>query len=126
MFFIVCWNHIQLCKEGVFLDYSELGAPPVTSLAELQHVAKLLENDEEDNMPALKAWLAMLVAPGSSLGGARPKANFRNTDGSLWIRIPINNVIINKVCFILFFFHYAIKYLVTTCLSALGLSTLRK
>lgn len=76
---------VRLCKEGIFLDHSELGAPPVTSLAELQHVAKLLENDDEDNMPALKAWLAMLVAPGSSLGGARPKANFRNTDGSLWI-----------------------------------------
>ncbi len=27
----------------------------------------------------------MLLAPGSSLGGARPKASVRNTDGSLWI-----------------------------------------
>jgi serine/threonine-protein kinase HipA len=26
-----------------------------------------------------------LVAPGASLGGARPKANFTETDGSLWI-----------------------------------------
>ena len=29
--------------------------------------------------------LELLLAPGSSLGGARPKANFRDPDGSLWI-----------------------------------------
>lgn len=76
---------IRLSKEGEFLDNNQLGAPPITTLPELQHVARLLENDEADDMPALKAWLTVLVAPGSSLGGARPKANFRNADGSLWI-----------------------------------------
>lgn len=76
---------IRLRKDDQFIDNSELGAPPITSLAELQNVARLLENEDEDNLPSLKAWLAMLVAPGTSLGGARPKANFRNTDGSLWI-----------------------------------------
>lgn len=76
---------LRIRKNEQFLDNSELGAPPITSLAELQNVARLLENESEDNLPSLKAWLAMLTAPGSSLGGARPKANFRNTDGSLWI-----------------------------------------
>ena len=30
-------------------------------------------------------WIAMLIAPGSSLGGARPKANYVEEDGALWI-----------------------------------------
>jgi serine/threonine-protein kinase HipA len=30
-------------------------------------------------------WLATLIAPGTSVGGSRPKANFRDKDGSLWI-----------------------------------------
>ncbi|MDE0840075.1 MAG: HipA domain-containing protein, partial [Kiritimatiellae bacterium] len=30
-------------------------------------------------------WLSMLLAPGSSLGGARPKANVLDADGNLWI-----------------------------------------
>ena len=38
-----------------------------------------------DNLDALRKWLAVLVAPGASLGGARPKANFTESDGSLWI-----------------------------------------
>lgn len=33
----------------------------------------------------MRQWLAVLAAPGASLGGARPKANFTETDGSLWI-----------------------------------------
>ncbi len=34
----------------------------------------------------------MLMAPGSSLGGARPKANIRDTEGSLWIaKFPSQN-----------------------------------
>ena len=33
----------------------------------------------------VKEWLKVLVAPGSSLGGARPKANLIDEDGSLWI-----------------------------------------
>lgn len=76
---------LRLRKEEKFLDNNELGIPPITSLAELQNIVRLLENDDEDNLPALKSWLTTLVAPGSSLGGARPKANFRNIDGSLWI-----------------------------------------
>jgi hypothetical protein len=30
-------------------------------------------------------WLKVLVTPGASLGGARPKASFSETNGSLWI-----------------------------------------
>ena len=33
-----------------------------------------------------RKWLRMLVAPGSSLGGTRPKANVMHADGSLGIK----------------------------------------
>jgi serine/threonine-protein kinase HipA len=38
-----------------------------------------------DDLDQLRRWLAVLVAPGASLGGARPKANFCDKSGSLWI-----------------------------------------
>lgn len=42
-------------------------------------------NETGSRIHALHRWLAVLVAPGASLGGARPKANFTEADGSLWI-----------------------------------------
>ncbi len=69
----------------IFLGDHELSAPPVTELAVLEDVALKLSDKHIDDLDALKHWLGVLVAPGSSLGGARPKANFTETDGSLWI-----------------------------------------
>src|SRR3546814_11817177 len=63
----------------------KLAAPPVTTLRELEAVAYQLSRRRIDDLDALRKWLAVLVAPGASLGGARPKANFTDTDGSLWI-----------------------------------------
>lgn len=68
-----------------FLGAEKMAAPPVTSLRELETVANELSNKRIDDLNALQRWLAVLVAPGASLGGARPKANFREADGSLWI-----------------------------------------
>ena len=68
-----------------FLANEALAAPPVTSLAELAAIAKELTRKNIDNLDQLKRWLAVLVAPGASLGGARPKANFRDKSGNLWI-----------------------------------------
>jgi serine/threonine-protein kinase HipA len=78
-----------------FLDNQLRAAPPITSLAELHAISHAVESDDWQSASALNAadptradqrqWLAQLVAPGSSLGGARPKANFTHTDGSLWI-----------------------------------------
>ncbi|WP_420224101.1 type II toxin-antitoxin system HipA family toxin [Pigmentiphaga litoralis] len=69
----------------VFLGDEKMAAPPVTTLRELEAVAYQLSNRRIDDLDALRKWLAVLVAPGASLGGARPKANFTETDGSLWI-----------------------------------------
>jgi serine/threonine-protein kinase HipA len=68
-----------------FLANEARAAPPVTSLAELAAIAKDLTRKNIDDLDKLRDWLAVLVAPGASLGGARPKANFHETDGSLWI-----------------------------------------
>jgi serine/threonine-protein kinase HipA len=68
-----------------FLDAQLRAAPPVTTLPELQAVALELTRQRIDNLDHLRRWLAVLVAPGASLGGARPKANFVDRDGSFWI-----------------------------------------
>lgn len=68
-----------------FLAAEGLAAPPVTSLRELEAVAMRLGDKRIDDLDALRRWLAVLIAPGASLGGARPKANFTDADGSLWI-----------------------------------------
>jgi len=78
---------LRFRKEGeeTFLGAEKLAAPPVTSLRELQVVATQLTSKKLNDLDALRQWLAVLVAPGASLGGARPKANFTEQDGSLWI-----------------------------------------
>ena len=72
-------------SDAVFLATEAMAAPPVTHLRELEQMATLLTSKRIDDLDALRKWLAVLVAPGASLGGARPKANFRESDGSLWI-----------------------------------------
>lgn len=70
--------------EGDFLDNNQTSStPPWSSIRELQNAASSFEN--EDDNDEVKKWLSVLMAPGSSLGGARPKANILDTDKSLWI-----------------------------------------
>lgn len=81
---------LRFCDAAVpqpreFLANEALGAPPVTLLAELQQVALELSRKKLDDLPLLKRWLEVLVAPGASLGGARPKANLAGDQQSLWI-----------------------------------------
>lgn len=69
---------------GAFLDNSDNAAPPITSLPELADIVRRIEEPGVDAMPEYDRWLAMLVAPGTSLGGARPKASFTDAR-TLWI-----------------------------------------
>ena len=86
----------KLDKEGPFLDNNIHSAiPPMSSIKELQYAVKILESDEDSE--AVKKWLAILIAPGSSLGGARPKANVRDEKGELWIaKFPSQSDMIDK------------------------------
>jgi serine/threonine-protein kinase HipA len=67
-----------------FLDDREKAAPPVTSLGELAEISRRLEEPGVEKLPEYERWLSMLIAPGTSLGGARPKANFTDLTGKLW------------------------------------------
>ena len=69
----------------LFLANEVLSAPPFARIAELQAVALELTRKKQDDLSKIKEWLKVLVAPGSSLGGARPKANLIDNDGTLWI-----------------------------------------
>ncbi len=68
-----------------YVDDRGTTVPPVTSLPELEDLARKIEEGRPVERSEEERWLAQLVAPGSSLGGARPKATFREVDGSLWI-----------------------------------------
>jgi serine/threonine-protein kinase HipA len=72
--------------EGDFLDNDEkLAAPPISSLRELEHAAIKVEENGDATDPEYLKWLYMLMSPGSSLGGARPKASVVDENEQLWI-----------------------------------------
>ena len=59
--------------------------PPVESLHALSNACREIELAEERNELPDRRWLDQLIDPGSSLGGARPKANIIDTDGKLYV-----------------------------------------
>ena len=62
--------------DGNYINASEtLRIPPLTDIRELIAASSEIEkSEEEDQLPEMR-WIAQLVQPGSSLGGARPKAS---------------------------------------------------
>lgn len=83
----------KLEEDGPFLnDNKEMATPPWTSIRELEQISLKLEEGDIMDDPKYLKWLAMLVAPGSSLGGARPKASITDVKGDLWIaKFPSQN-----------------------------------
>jgi serine/threonine-protein kinase HipA len=94
------WDYLlgvhDICRMGAlrfrredsapFLDDDrQRAAPPLASLRELEAASLALEEPDAAEHPQFRQWLTALLAPGSSLGGARPKANFTDLDGALWI-----------------------------------------
>lgn len=61
-----------------------LSVPPVTDIRDLLLASEEIERSEERNMLPEAKWLQQLINPGSSLGGARPKANVTD-NGNLYI-----------------------------------------
>ncbi len=59
--------------------------PPWTSLRELEHASWNIQDHAAMDDPSYRDWLRLLIAPGSSIGGARPKAGVRDPAGDLWI-----------------------------------------
>lgn len=77
-------------SEGPFLsDDKETAAPPWATLRTLEEASRNFENDETG---LTEKWLNQLIKPGSSLGGARPKATVVDTKDQLWIaKFPSKN-----------------------------------
>ena len=73
-------------SDGEFINAdNSLRIPPLTDLRELIAASKEIEKSEEANALPEKRWIAQLVQPGSSLGGARPKANVVDADRSIYV-----------------------------------------
>ena len=78
---------------GEFINCdSHLRIPPLADLRSLVAASMEIEKSEEQNRLPEKKWIQQLVHPGSSLGGARPKAGVRDTDGCLYVaKFPSRN-----------------------------------
>lgn len=95
--------------DGEFLDNNSTSpTPPWSFIRELQNASKMLENEEENN--DVNKWLSVLMAPGSSLGGARPKANILDENKDLWIaKFPSKKDTIDKASWELLAYKLAVK-----------------
>ncbi len=72
----------KLDKDGDYLTSSnEETVPPWIYLRTLEDYALQIDNEEAVD----DKWIKNLLIPGSSLGGARPKANIYAPNGDLWI-----------------------------------------
>jgi serine/threonine-protein kinase HipA len=83
----------KLDSDGAYLsDNEQQASPPWTSIRELEQISLRLEEEDAIDNPDYLQWLNMLVNPGSSLGGARPKASVLDPNNNLWIaKFPSNN-----------------------------------
>lgn len=76
-------------KEAVDGEYINVAVPlripPLTDLRELIAASAEIELSEEKNLLPEKKWLQQLIQPGSSLGGARPKASVIDADRILYV-----------------------------------------
>ena len=99
----------KLDPHGDFLDNdSEKSTPPWSTVRELQQAVVHYENDTDNE--AINKWLKVLIAPGSSLGGARPKANVLDEKNQLWIaKFPSKNDTIDKAAWEYLTYQLAIK-----------------
>lgn len=71
---------------GSFLDDNNAYAsPPWSSMRELEQATLELEKTDAEKKPNYSKWLNMLIVPGASLGGARPKASIVDDHGHPWI-----------------------------------------
>lgn len=77
---------------GRYVDDRMLSAPPITELRQLEGIAAQVESGDADLSDEMIRWFKQIVAPGASLGGARPKASFRDETGQLWLaKFPSND-----------------------------------
>ena len=74
-------------QNGPFINVDNNPIPPWVFINKLEQASLKLEEDDFDEYA-----FNSLLSPGSSLGGARPKANVYDNDGNIWIaKFPSKN-----------------------------------
>ena len=79
--------------DGDFINSeTTLRIPPLADVRSLAAASMEVEKSEEQNQLPEMRWIQQLVHPGTSLGGARPKAGVMDSDGILYIaKFPSRN-----------------------------------
>ena len=79
--------------DGAFINSEKsLRIPPLAEIRALVEASVEIEKSEELNRLPEKKWLVQLVHPGTSLGGARPKASVMDESGRLCVaKFPSRN-----------------------------------
>ncbi len=76
----------RLSNNGPFLDDNhEMASPPWARLRDLEYASAQIERDDAEMDKDYMQWLKLLITPGGSLGGARPKASVVDEQNKLWI-----------------------------------------
>lgn len=80
-------------QDGEYINCEKsLRIPPLTDIRALVAASMEIEKSEELNQLPEKKWLLQLVHPGTSLGGARPKAGVMNDEGRICVaKFPSRN-----------------------------------
>ena len=80
-------------KDGGFVNCTKsLRIPPLTDIKTLVAASMEIEKSEDMNQLPEKKWIQQLIHPGTSLGGARPKAGVIDETGSLCVaKFPSRN-----------------------------------
>lgn len=72
--------------DGEFINCEDyMRIPPLTDIRSLVQASMEFERSEESNLMPEKKWIMQLVHPGTSLGGARPKAGVVDESGWLCV-----------------------------------------
>ena len=83
-------------EDGDFINSSpSLRIPPLTDIRTLEAASQKIERSELANELPDKRWIAQLVQPGSSLGGARPKIR---TARSVSLSSPLGETTMMRGC----------------------------
>jgi serine/threonine-protein kinase HipA len=76
---------LQVLGAQQFVSSHPVSVPPVARLRALESLSVRAERGDELSDDEASTEFRLLIEPGASLGGARPKANVRGPDNALWI-----------------------------------------
>ncbi|MGB8352691.1 MAG: HipA domain-containing protein [Chthoniobacteraceae bacterium] len=76
----------RLSPDHPFLDDNkDMASPPWARLRDLEYASLQIEREGAEKEKDYTRWLKLLITPGGSLGGARPKAGVIDEKGQPWI-----------------------------------------